>query len=109
MKRVAQPSEDFSIRKLEELPVQLRALETQAVAEGFRFMTRLISEWENYTNRFDQPGECLLDVFRNGELIGIGGVSRETFAGPGVARLLRIYIAPAREDSESARPWWSSY
>lgn len=95
MKRVAQPSEDFSIRKLEELPLQLRALETQAVAEGFRFMTRLISEWENRTNRFDQPGECLLGVFAQGRLIGIGGVSHDPYAGPGAGRLRRVYIAPA--------------
>lgn len=87
--------EDVAIRKLEELPEQIHALRAQAVAEGFRFLTRLISEWENRTNRFDQPGECLFGVFRHGQLIGVGGVSCDPYAGPGVGRLRRVYIAPS--------------
>lgn len=92
---MTQPSEDISIRRLEDLPAQLCHLEKQAVAEGFRFLTRLITEWENRTNRFDQPGECLVGVFRQGQLIGVGGVSCDPYAGPGVGRLRRVYIAPA--------------
>lgn len=89
---MTQPSEDFSIRKLEELPEQLHDLETQAVAEGFRFLTRLITEWGNCTNRFDQPGECLLGVFRHGQLIAVGGLSRDPYAGTSVGRLRRVYV-----------------
>ncbi|UXV22152.1 GNAT family N-acetyltransferase [Pseudomonas fluorescens] len=88
-------SEDVAIRKLEELPEQIRVLEAQAVAEGFRFLTRLITEWENRSNRFDQPGECLLGVFRHGQLIAVGGMSCDPYAGPGIGRLRRVYVAPA--------------
>ena len=45
------PSEDLSIRTLDKLPEQALTLQSQAVAEGFRFLTRLISEWENGTLR----------------------------------------------------------
>ncbi|MFL1417121.1 GNAT family N-acetyltransferase [Pseudomonas fildesensis] len=83
----------FSLRKLEELSEQIRALEAQAVAEGFRFLTRLITEWENRSNRFNQPGECLFGVFCQGKLIAIGGLSRDPYADPGVGRLRRIYVA----------------
>lgn len=84
-----------SIRRLEVLPEQIHRLEAHAVAEGFRFLTRLVSEWDNHTNRFDQPGECLLGVFHHRQLIGIGGVSCDPYAVPSVGRLRRVYIAPA--------------
>ncbi|ONH55774.1 Acetyltransferase (GNAT) domain-containing protein [Pseudomonas cedrina] len=85
---------DFSIHKLSDLPEQIRELEAQAVAEGFRFVTRLIKEWEERSNQFDQPGECLLGVYCRGQLIAIGGVSRDPNMGPAVGRLRRIYVAP---------------
>ncbi|MEO8491074.1 GNAT family N-acetyltransferase [Pseudomonas sp.] len=86
----------FSVQRLEALPAEVALLEAQAIAEGFRFLTRLVTEWENQTNRFDKPGECLLGVFRQGELIAIGGVSRDPYVGPEVARLRRVYVAPAQ-------------
>lgn len=89
------PSEDLSIRKLDKLPEQALTLQSQAVAEGFRFLTRLISEWENRTLRFDKPGECLLGVFRHDLLIAIGGVSRDPHSNPGIGRLRRVYVAPS--------------
>ena len=85
----------LSIRNLRTLPEQIRGLETEAVAEGFKFLTRLISEWENRSNRFDQSGECLLGVFRHGQLIAIGGVSRDPYGDPKVGRLRRVYVARA--------------
>ncbi|MGB3127019.1 MAG: GNAT family N-acetyltransferase, partial [Pseudomonas sp.] len=94
MDAVTQTLEDFAINPLAELPEQAHALEALALREGFRFITRLITEWENQSNRFDQPGECLLGVFHHGQLIAIGGVSVDPYAGPGIARLRRVYVAP---------------
>lgn len=88
-------SANVSIRKLEQLPVEIRALEAQAVAEGFRFLTRLITEWEAGSNRFDQPGECFLGVFCEGQLIAVGGLSCDPFVKSGVGRLRRVYVAGA--------------
>ena len=84
-----------SIRKIERLPEQIRMLEAQAIAEGFRFLTRLITEWDDHANRFDQPGECLLGVFCEGQLVAVGGLNRDPYAPPGTGRLRRIYVAPA--------------
>ncbi|MBC3301377.1 GNAT family N-acetyltransferase [Pseudomonas sp. SWRI18] len=86
---------DFSIHKLSDLPEQICKLEAQAVAEGFRFVTRLIKEWEERSNRFDQPGECLLGVFYEAQLVAIGGLSCDPYTGPGIGRLRRVYVAPA--------------
>ncbi|VVQ01295.1 hypothetical protein PS934_02544 [Pseudomonas fluorescens] len=87
--------DEWVICKISGLAPQIRELEAQAVAEGFRFLTRLISEWESGANRFDQQGECLLGVFRNGRLIAVGGLSSDPFSESGVGRLRRVYVAPA--------------
>ena len=92
---VIQASEDLAIHTLGELPQQIHVLEAQAVAEGFRFLTRLITEWENHSNRFEQPGECLLGGFHHGQLIAVGGLSCDPYAGPRIGRLRRVYVAPA--------------
>lgn len=88
-------SQDFSIKRLEDLPEQIHTLHAQAVAEGFSFLTRLVTEWENRTTRFDQPGECLLGVFRHDQLVAIGGVSRDPYATPDNGRIRRVYVAPS--------------
>ena len=49
----------MEIHQVTHLPPQIPALEKEAVAEGFRFITRLTSEWHSGSNRFDAPGECL--------------------------------------------------
>ncbi|MDY0832010.1 GNAT family N-acetyltransferase [Pseudomonas sp. AN3A02] len=86
---------DFSIRTLSALTEELLTLEAEAIAEGFRFLTRLIAEWKSGANRFDRPGECLLGVFNNGQLIAIGGLSYDPYAGTEVGRLRRVYVAQA--------------
>ena len=86
---------EVSIRELNELPEHIHVLQAQAMAEGFRFLTRLIVEWESQFNRFEQSGECLLGVFCKGQLVGIGGVSRDPQGDPNMARLRRLYVTPA--------------
>lgn len=92
---MGEPTNGLSIRAISVLPDQIQALETEAVAEGFRFLTRLIAEWHSGTNRFARPGECLLGVFSNRQLIAIGGLSHDPYAGPDVGRLRRVYVARA--------------
>lgn len=87
-------SQDILIKRLEDLPEQIHTLHAQAVAEGFRFLTRLITEWENRSQRFDKPGECLLGVFRHDQLVAIGGVSRDPYSTPDNGRIRRVYVAP---------------
>ena len=85
----------IDIQPIIHLPEQVFALEKEAVAEGFRFLTRLISEWHSGTNRFDAPGECLMAAYSNQQLVGIGGLSVDPYDTPDNARLRRVYVAPA--------------
>ncbi|WP_097135577.1 MULTISPECIES: GNAT family N-acetyltransferase [unclassified Pseudomonas] len=88
-------TDELAIRQISALVPQVLVLEAEAVADGFRFLTRLVAEWQNGSNRFDQPGECLLGAFRNGQLIAVGGLTRDPYARPDIGRLRRVYVARA--------------
>lgn len=85
----------IEIQQITHLPADVFTLEKEAVAEGFRFLTRLISEWQSGTNRFNAPGECLMAAYSNQQVIGIGGLSVDPYTQPDTARLRRVYVAPA--------------
>ena len=61
----------YEVQRITHLPRQILALEKEAVGEGFRFLTRLINEWQSGANRFDAPGECLMAAYLNQQLIGM--------------------------------------
>lgn len=84
----------FEIRTITLLPPQISKLEAEAVGEGFRFLTRLITQWESGVNRFDAPGECLMAAYQGPALIGIGGLSIDPYLPYDTARLRRVYVAP---------------
>lgn len=68
-------------------------LEREAATEDHKFLTRLHTEWQDSTNRFDAPGECLLGAFADATLIAIGGLNLDPFAdAPDVGRLRHIYV-----------------
>ncbi|MBV4510218.1 GNAT family N-acetyltransferase [Pseudomonas sp. SWRI22] len=85
----------FEIQHITYLPAEVLTLEKEAIAEGFRFLTRLISEWHSGKNRFNAPGECLMAAYLNQQVIGIGGLSVDPYNQPNTARLRRVYVAPA--------------
>ncbi|MBD8270698.1 MULTISPECIES: GNAT family N-acetyltransferase [Pseudomonas] len=85
----------FEIQHITYLPAEVLTLEKEAIAEGFRFLTRLISEWHSGKNRFNAPGECLMAAYLNQQGIGIGGLSVDPYNQPNTARLRRVYVAPA--------------
>lgn len=76
------------------LPADLRELQKEARAEGFRFVDRLADEWAAGTNRFAREGEVLLAARLEGRLAGIGGLTWE-LALTGAFRMRRFYVRPA--------------
>jgi len=83
------------ITQVTALPQQILALEDEAIAQGFNFLTRLITEWNTGANRFDAPGECLMAAFLDGSLVGVGGLSIDPYGQAGVGRLRRVYVSGA--------------
>src|SRR5438046_345293 len=79
---------------LDALPVGFDALRADALAEGFRQVERLASDWAAGTTRFDRDGEALFAARLNRVLAGIGGLTVEPVV-PGAFRMRRFYVRPA--------------
>ena len=77
-----------------DLPAGFDELRAEALAEGFRQIERLATDWEAHRTRFDRAGEALLTVRVDGTLGGIGGLTVEPVV-PNALRMRRFYVRPA--------------
>lgn len=78
----------------------MRGLRTEAPAEGFGFVERLVRECRSGANRFDAEGERLLGAFEDGVLLGIGGINQDPYAMDAcVVRIRHLYVLPSRRRS----------
>jgi N-acetylglutamate synthase-like GNAT family acetyltransferase len=86
---------DLSIRPLDSI-ASLVELSKDADADGCRMVSRLIDEWNDGTNRFDQPGEKIYCATVGGDIVGVCGLNRDPFAGVAtIGRVRRLYVATA--------------
>ncbi|QIO09099.1 GNAT family N-acetyltransferase [Acinetobacter lanii] len=88
---------DIEIQPVTELPKEIAELEKQAVSEGFSFVGRMIEEFNNGTNKFDQQGEFLLMAYDGKKLIACGGLNQqrsEDTHGKHIGRVRRFYVLP---------------
>lgn len=81
---------DGEIRQLSD-GENVAALAEVARAEGFEFLDRLLREWRDGVNRFDGEGEALFGAFREGRLVGTGGLTRQR---ADLGRVRRVYVHP---------------
>lgn len=79
----------MKIEKIIELPADIQYLVSESQVDGFRFLKRLVDEFNSGINRFDNLGEVLLAVREQDKLIAIGGINNDN----GVARLRRFYVS----------------
>jgi GNAT superfamily N-acetyltransferase len=79
------------------LPVAgIERLQQESVTEGYDFIETLTEDWASGANRFDGLGEMLCGCFDEGELVGVGGLNFDPFAGdPQIGRVRRVYIRSA--------------
>ena len=85
----------ISCSRVERLPIDLDDLRGPAAAEGFRFVERLVSDFQNGEQRFDREGEALFELRLRDVLIGVGGVTRGLDQPqPHIGRLRRVYVHP---------------
>jgi len=79
------------VRNTDGLPERFEALRRTAEAEGYRHLTRLAAEWAQTPGMF----HALLAAYRDGELVGIGGITDEPEPAAEPAwRMRRLYVAP---------------
>ncbi|NYF25366.1 GNAT family N-acetyltransferase [Sporosarcina sp. JAI121] len=85
----------YTVEQVEDLEeIDIAHLVKESEMEGYRFLTRLVNDYQDGTNTFNKPGEALLSV-RNedGEVVAIGGVNQSPFSeDTQVARLQRFYV-----------------
>jgi ribosomal protein S18 acetylase RimI-like enzyme len=74
---------------------QIGPLLAASEAEGFRFVRRVVSEWDTGVNRFAARGEALLGCVLGGRLVAICGLMRDPYLGEAaVGRLRNLYVLP---------------
>ena len=71
-------------------------MRAEAIEEGFRFVDRLIVDWNVGINRFASPGESFLGAFADSDLVGFCGLNRDPYSEQdAVCRLRHLYIQRA--------------
>lgn len=86
-----------TISRLTDLPLaDLRPLLAESRAQGFDFLDRLVSGYENGRNRFNHPDEALFGVYAGTQLIAIGGLNRDPYLPDGATgRVRHVYVLAA--------------
>ncbi len=68
---------------------------TEARVEGYAFIDCLLAGWGDGSNRFDGPGEYLLDARDGDVLIAVGGLNRDAHVDNlRIGRLRHLYVRP---------------
>ncbi|WP_088006364.1 GNAT family N-acetyltransferase [Indiicoccus explosivorum] len=84
------------IRRIHQLEgTGIEKLAAESETEGYRFVRRLIDDFESGRNRFGEKGEILLGVWEaNGRLVAVGGLNRDPFTeDENIGRLRRFYVS----------------
>ncbi|RVU85602.1 N-acetyltransferase [Leucothrix sargassi] len=89
----------MKVQAIKQLPPDIQVLVSESQPEGYRFLKRLVDDYRNETNLFDQHGEVLISVRDDNTLVAIGGINNHD----GVARLRRFYVSKAHRRSGVGR------
>jgi len=93
----SRPGMTVAIERLGALPPEaFSALLAESEREGLSLLRRLADEWASGANRFDRPGEALFGAWMGPELVGLGGLNVDPYAGTDRAgRVRHLYVRPA--------------
>ena len=71
----------------------LDGLVEDSLSQGYRFVQRLVDEYNSGINRFDKPGEALFVFVHEGQVIGVGGLNIDPYLDrPEVGRVRHLYV-----------------
>jgi GNAT superfamily N-acetyltransferase len=90
------PEEAIIARVTDLARDRLAILLAESEASGYRFVRRLVDEWERGINRFSLPGEVLFAAESSGRLVGVCGLNVDFYLGdPRVGRVRHLYVLAA--------------
>ena len=73
-------SEEYAIARVTDLSRdRLAVLLAESEASGYRFVRRLVNEWERGVNRFTRPGEALFAAESGGQVVGVCGLNIDPY------------------------------
>lgn len=82
------------IERIYSLPTGFDALVSESKINGFHFLERLSSDFEQERNVFDALGEALFAAFIGEKLVGIGGVNLDPLNDAcHIGRVRRLYVS----------------
>ncbi|WP_100407691.1 GNAT family N-acetyltransferase [Bacillus solitudinis] len=87
---------EYEVRQINNLfNFNLNILVKQSKEEGFRFVERLVNDYKNGTNTFNNWGEAIFGVFNEkGEMVAIGGLNKDPYSNKQyIGRLRRFYVS----------------
>ena len=86
--------EDAIITRLLHLPLERFAgLLAESEASGYRFLRRVLDEWEGGVNRFARRGEALFAAEIGDRLVGVCGLNIDPYLhDPRVGRVRNVYV-----------------
>jgi HAD superfamily hydrolase (TIGR01549 family) len=82
------------IEKVSELEeYDLSSLLEDSKSQGYRFVQKLIEEYNSGFNRFEKRGESLFVAIKNGSVIGVGGLNIDPYLGrEDIGRVRHLYV-----------------
>ncbi len=84
----------IEVRKISDLIQEdVSKLVQESEKEGYRFVSRLVSEYKDGTNTFREEGEALYGAWDGEVIVAIGGLNRHSVDSTS-ARLHRFYVLP---------------
>lgn len=76
---------------------EIEPLRVASLGEGYSFLDRFVSGWDQGVGRFRAAGESLWGAYSGEELVGICGLSQDPYGGdPNAGRLRHLYVLPVR-------------
>jgi GNAT superfamily N-acetyltransferase len=93
----SKPAAEVAIIRLHDLPPdRLAKLVAESEQAGFRFVRRLVEDWESGANKFAHTGEALFAAVLAGRVIGVCGLNADPYLRDGrVGRVRHLYVATA--------------
>ncbi|PZE22233.1 GNAT family N-acetyltransferase [Paenibacillus xerothermodurans] len=93
------------IQKVNQLDTaSLMLLVGESSYEGFRHVKRLVNDYEDGANKFDEPGEALFIAYQHDNIVGVCGLNRDPYSNnKDVGRARRLYVSPRARRSGIAR------
>jgi GNAT superfamily N-acetyltransferase len=82
-----------SICRLDLTRNDIESILQESITEGHRHIQRLITDYREGVNLFDETGEAIYAVMFNGEIIAVCGLNRDPYSTSSeVGRVRRLYV-----------------